>query len=230
MRIVTYNTQGSMGMEGVRSTKRIAEVMRSLSADVVCFQEIHQRLPWSGREDQPAVLSSLLGRNFIFQKNFHVGFGGYGVGMAVRGRADRVQNHLLPSGKEQRGALEVALKNVGGLRAVTVFCTHWGLQEEERLNQAKALADLVNGAGRPVIVCGDLNETASGSAVHALLSATSLRDADAAADRASFPSDNPDVRIDYVLHTSEIQPVNVEVIRSLASDHLPLVVDFEPAP
>ncbi len=91
MRIVTYNTRGSLGMDNRRSTSRIAQVVRALSPEVVCFQEIHRRLPWSGREDQPAVLSQLLGRRFVFQQNLTFGFGGYGLGVAARGTVTAVQ-------------------------------------------------------------------------------------------------------------------------------------------
>src|SRR5579871_1207742 len=103
MRIVTYNTRGSLGMDGSRSTRRIAEVVRALTPDVVCFQEIHRRLPWSGREDQPALLSTLLGRRFVFQSNASFGLGGYGLGIATRGQIAGHAEHLLPSLKEQRG-------------------------------------------------------------------------------------------------------------------------------
>ncbi len=229
MRIVTYNTRGSLGMDNRRSTSRIAQVVRALSPEVVCFQEIHRRLPWSGREDQPAVLSQLLGRRFVFQQNLTFGFGGYGLGVAARGTVTAVQEHLLPSGREQRGALEVRLRDVGDLRAVTVFCTHWGLQAEERKEQAEALASLVNVAQRPVIVCGDLNEGPEGEAVRVLLSATGLQDADAIANRPTFPSDAPNTRIDYVFYSPEMAARNVEVVESLASDHLPLLVDLERA-
>lgn len=229
MRIVTYNTRGSLGMDGQRVTARIAQIVRPLSPDVICFQEIHQRLAWSGREDQPQVLSALLGRPFWFQRNLVFGFGGYGIGIATRGIAVRRIEHLLPSVREQRGALEVRLHGVGGLRKLTVFCTHWGLQEAERQRQAEALAALVKAAPHPVVVCGDLNEGPEGSAVRALIAATGLVDTDAARNRATFVSDSPKIRLDYILHSPELVARRVEVVSSLASDHLPLLADLERA-
>ncbi len=228
MRIVTYNTRGSLGMDNRRSTPRIAEVLRPLSPDIICFQEIHQRLPWSGREDQPEVLSVLLGRPFVFQRNLWFGFGGYGIGIATRSLVAQRAEHLLPSVKEQRGALEVRLRDVGGLRRLTVFCTHWGLQEEERRRQAEALAALVNAAPRPVVVCGDLNEGPDAGAVRLLLASTELLDADAAQNRATFVSNNPKSRIDYILHSPDLRAGHVEVVSGEASDHLPLLADLEP--
>lgn len=229
MRVLTYNTRGSLGMDGRRSTRRIAQVVRALSPDVVCFQEIHQRLPWSGREDQPAVLSRELGRPFLFQRNLTFGFGGYGLGIATRGAVVERDEHLLPSAKEQRGAQEVRLQGIGGLRRLTVFCTHWGLQEEERRQQAEALAALVNAAVRPVVVCGDLNEPPDGLAVRHLMALTDLIDTDATQNRTTFVSDNPTVRIDYIFHSPELAARNVEVIFSLASDHLAVLADLEMA-
>ena len=229
MRIVTYNTRGSLGMDGIRATGRIAEVARTLSPDVVCFQEIHRRLPWSGREDQPAVLESLLKRRFLFQRNLRIGFGGYGIGIATRGSVAGWSEHFLPSKKEQRGALEARLRDVGGLREVTVFCTHWGLDAEERLQQAEALAEKINAAPRPIIFCGDLNEGDDAAAVRHLLAATGLRDADAVLNRPTFVSDNPTDRIDYILTSPELRVNHFEVVFSLASDHLPLLADVERA-
>ena len=49
MRIVTYNTRGSLGMDDVRSTPRIAETLRPLSADVICFQEDLPAYPAAAR-------------------------------------------------------------------------------------------------------------------------------------------------------------------------------------
>ena len=229
MRVVTYNTQGSLGMDGVRSTARIADALRPLSAEVVCFQEIYQRLPPVTTEDQPALLSSLLNRRFVFQRCLDFAFGGYGIGIAAQSGHLESYEHMLPAFKEQRGALEVRLRDIGGLHSVTIFCTHWGLHPDERLLQAEKLAGAVKAAPRPIIVCGDLNEEAGGAAVQLLLERTGLVDSDAAQNRATFVSENPTVRIDYILHSEELRVTHCEVVSSMASDHLPFLADLEVA-
>ncbi len=214
-------------MDNVRSTPRIADVVRSLTPDIVCFQEIHRKLAWSAREDQPAKLKHLLNRQFDFQSNVRFGLGQYGIGIAHRSIVAQVRNHFLPGDKEQRGAIELTLR-VGGLPGVvTVYCTHWGLDEEERLSQAHALAEIINRVSTPVIVCGDLNEPSTGSAVRALLRETGLMDADADLNRPTFTSDAPTVRIDYCFYSCHFNLKNVEVVKTLASDHLPLLVDLD---
>jgi len=216
-------------MDGVRSTRRIADTVRALMPDIVCFQEIHRRLPWSGREDQPEALETLLGRPFVFQRNVRFGRGGYGIGIAARGSIVERREHLLPGDKEQRGALELRLRNVAGLRQLTVFCTHWGLDEEERRLQAEALIPIIKQAPRPVVFCGDLNEAANCGAVSLLISRAGLADSDARLNRPTFTSGAPNVRIDYCLYSQDLHAIRVDVVSSQASDHLPLCVDLEMA-
>jgi endonuclease/exonuclease/phosphatase family metal-dependent hydrolase len=38
-------------MDGQRSAERIADVVLAQNADIVCLQEVHQRLPQSGFVD-----------------------------------------------------------------------------------------------------------------------------------------------------------------------------------
>ena len=224
MRIITYNTQGSLGVDGVRSTQRIAETLRPLSADVICFQEIYERIP-PPLEDQPARLGALLNRRFTFQRCLDLAFGGYGNGIAAQVTGESF-HHLLPSRKEQRGAIELRLRHVGGLASMTVFCTHWGLAENERQLQAEALANLVLAAPRPIVVCGDLNETPNGEAVRDLLNRTGLTDSGAALNIPTFNSTNPSLRIDYILHSPDLRVASFEVINSEASDHRPVMADL----
>lgn len=214
-------------MDGVRSTRRIAETLRPLSPDIICFQEIYERIP-PALEDQPARLAELLNRRFNFQRCLDFAFGGYGNGIAapVLGQCFR---HILPSGREQRGALELRVRGVGGVHALTVFCTHWGLEAGERMLQAEALANLANAAPRPLVIAGDLNETPDGAAVQDLMKRAGLIDAGRDNNAPTFASINPSVRIDYILHSPDLRAASFEVISSQASDHLPVLADLVPS-
>ena len=122
------------------------------------------------------------------------------------------------------------MRDVGELKKVTVLCTHWGLDENERLQQAEALAGIIARAPRPLVLCGDLNEQPNCSAVKLLISRTGLIDADAEANRPTFIAGSPTQRIDYCLYSSDLRTEQVEVGSSLASDHLPLCVDLSTCP
>ncbi len=216
-----YNPQG---MDGGWSTERIADVVLEQAPDIICLQEVHQRLPQSRFVDQPGRLQKALGLPVVFQANLRLGVGGYGLALVSRYPVNTVQNHLLPSVREQRGALQVSLTTPEGL--LTVFCTHWGLNGAERERQGARLAELVGDAPDPVLVCGDFNENFDAPGLSLLRSRTGLQDADADRKRLTYPADTPEARIDYVLYSPGLPFRDVFPVTTLASDHLPLVADF----
>ncbi len=224
MRVMTYNIRGGWGMDGQWSTERIAEVVLEQDPDILCLQEVHQRLPQSRFVDQPGRLQKALGLPVVFQANLRLGVGAYGLALVSRYPVNLVQNHLLPSAREQRGALEVNLTTPMGL--LTVFCTHWGLNGAERERQGAHLAKLVADAVGPVLVCGDFNEGPKAAGISALRARADLADADADLNRLTYPADTPAARIDYVLYSPELMLRAITPINSQASDHLPLVADF----
>ena len=227
MRVMTYNIRGGLGMDGRRSAEHIAEVVAAQDADIVCLQEVHQRLPQSGFTDQPGQFEKFLGLPVTFQANLRIGPGGYGLAVVSRYPVGTVQNHLLPSVREQRGVLEMRLDTPSG--PLSLFCTHFGLNGEERVKQALRLAELVTDTAHPVIVCGDFNERADAPAVRLLLDRTGLKDADAALDRWTYPVSALEARIDYLFYSASLVCKSVTVIETEASDHLPIVGEFEQA-
>ncbi|MDW8207997.1 MAG: endonuclease/exonuclease/phosphatase family protein [Chloroherpetonaceae bacterium] len=229
IRIVTYNLRGGLGMDGVRSLSRIAQVLRPLAADIICLQELHCCTWNAGRENQPNRLARSLARHMLFQATRRYPLGGtYGIGIAVRHTVEAVREHALPGDTEPRGALEVRLRNLNGLRRLTVFCTHWGLTPAGRAQQASVLAQIAREAPRPLLIAGDFNAPPDDPAVRHLRECVNLQDADAQQNRPTFVADRPTVRIDLILHSNDLMPAHVEVIPTQASDHLPVMADLRP--
>ncbi len=224
MRIVTYNIRGGLGMDGRRETARIADFVRTLAPDIVCFQEVHQRLPWSGWTNQPRILARRLGMRFVFQPCIWLPWGGYGLGIATRFPVRRVKRFRLKSAREPRGALCVQVETPHG--PLSVFCTHWGLDTNERTLQARQMAGWVRAISHPVVVCGDLNDLPSASYIQSFVREACLRDAGQEENAPTYPSDAPRARIDVVLHPAVWSASRVFTAASLLSDHLPLVADL----
>ncbi len=224
MRILSYNIRGGLGMDGRRETARIADFVHTLGVDIACFQEVHQRLPWSGWINQPRVLSKRLGMRFVFQANVRLPWGGYGLGLATCLPIQSVTRHRLQSRREPRGALCVQVATPHG--PLSVFCTHWGLDENERAVQAAQMAGLVRALPHPVVVCGDLNDVPQAADIQSFVRETGLRDAGQAQNAPTYPADNPRARIDVVLHADKWSAGRVFTTPSLLSDHLPLVADL----
>lgn len=225
MRIITYNIRGGLGMDGRRDTARLAEFVHAFAPDIVCFQEVHRRLPWSGWINQPRILSRQLGMPFVFQACVRLPWGGYGVGIATRLPILAVTRHCLLSRKEPRGALRVEVATPHG--PLSVFCTHWGLDAAERAAQAAQMTGWIRAVSHPSVVCGDLNDLPEAGYVQEFLRETGLRDSGLTPNLPTYPSDAPKSRIDVVLHTAQWRVSHVFVPSSLLSDHLPLVVDMD---
>jgi len=235
MRLLTWNIRGGLGMDGVRSLRRIADVIRAASPDVVCLQEVHRRLPWSGLEDQPRLLAEMTGLQALFQSNFRVGFGGFGNAVlsglpVVSFRLHRLPNRLerrRPAMRfERRGALHTVVQAPWG--PVGVLCTHWSLVQADRLESAVWMLEALRSCPPAAVLAGDLNADWDSPEVSRLREAGLV---DAGGDLAgpTYPARPPIHRLDYVLHTPRLRCVGQETLGSDASDHLPVLAVLEPA-
>ncbi len=223
MNILTYNIRGTRGIDDIPSVERIADTIRSSQADIVCLQEVEQWDAGVGFGDQPAELARLLEMHAEFHGILPLPHYRYGIAILTRYPVLQSDRYLLPSVGEQRGMIRVQLSSEQG--DLSVFCTHWGLNGEERIKQAGETAAAINATAGPKILCGDLNETADHAAVSTLISLTGVCDLAMEAGHAefTFPSDTPDCRIDYMLASRELTASKLTVVNSQASDHRPVL-------
>jgi endonuclease/exonuclease/phosphatase family metal-dependent hydrolase len=224
MRLLSYNIRGGLGMDNRRSIARIARVIREHTPDVVCLQEVHRRLPFSGLSDQPRLLRRHTGYDLAFLPSLRIGAGGYGNCVLSRQPILSRKLHLLPSRREQRGAIEVEIP--AGEAALTLFCTHFGLDREERVTQARRLDEIAGSARQPCLLVGDLNEGPDGPALRFLMAA-GWRHALPPVE-PTFPSVGPRSRIDYILLGPGVRCERGWVGASEASDHLPIGAEVFP--
>jgi len=238
-RIVTYNVRRCVGLDRGQSPQRIARVLRELRPDVVAIQEIESRPSRSGRGDQVAALANELGMASYFFPPIAIGGYRYGDALFTARPSRLVKAARLPrAGKlEPRGAIWIAVEVDG--TEIQVINTHLGLGGRERVEQAKALLgpDWLDhpDCRAPAILVGDLNATPS-SRCYRKLSESRLRDAQTIGSekpRGTFPTRLPVLRIDHVFVSPDLRVVSTLVSRSplarIASDHLPLAVEFEVA-
>ena len=237
-RLITYNVHRCLGVDGRLSPERIAEVIAPSRPDIVCLQELDVRRSRTGGVDQAHAVAHALGMHMLFHPALRVMEEEYGDAILTTRPAKLVKAGALPAvmrrfGREPRGALWACVQ-IGGAE-LQVINTHLGLRGQERLTQVETLLGpewLGHPACRdPVIIAGDLNAIPRSRAYGRL--AARLRDAQAFAPhrpQATFPSRMPVLRIDHVFVSRSIEVTRAECLRTplarVASDHLPLVVDF----
>jgi endonuclease/exonuclease/phosphatase family metal-dependent hydrolase len=237
-RVMSYNIQHGRGLDGVVDLDRIAAVIKEHRADIVALQEVDRGVERTDRRDLPSELAALTGMRAVFYKNHPHQGGEYGNAILTRfPYRDAANTHLPMVGSaEQRGVLELVVTIHG--RDLLFMNTHL----DHRPDDAERLASITEisrrleanqqGPGLPVIFAGDFNAV-PGSPTHRRMAEWLIDTWLVAGDGpgATIPVRNPQRRIDYIWSSkdSPFKPVRAWVPYTEASDHLPVVVEFDDA-
>ena len=84
LRVLTYNIHHGEGVDGKFDLRRIAEVIKSASPDLLALQEVDQGTARASGVDQPAELARLTGMEVVFGRNIEFEGGGYGTALLSR--------------------------------------------------------------------------------------------------------------------------------------------------
>jgi endonuclease/exonuclease/phosphatase family metal-dependent hydrolase len=236
VRVATYNIHKCRGLDGRVRPERIARVLSDLDADLIALQEV-VCLDGNRREDHQAqYFAEALGYHVELGENRRHKGGAYGNVLLSRFPVVRTRNYdLSVPGRERRGCLraDIRLDDGGWLH---VFNLHLGTSYFERRKQARTLfqREILTGeelSGSKVVL-GDFNEWTKGLASRLLHSHFHRADPRASTRRAkSYPGVLPVLQLDHIYLDRSLRLHGVTVHRSrpalLASDHLPLVAEFD---
>ena len=235
-RILTYNVHRCVGTDRRLDVGRVADVIASLEPDIVALQELDVGRARTGGVDQAHEIARRLDMAFHFHAALKVEEELYGDAILTCLPERLVKVGPLPvlSRLEPRGALWVAIE-VDGVE-LQVINTHLGLVPQEQQAQAAALAGhgwlRHEACQAPTILLGYFNATAA-SVVHRTLTGR-LRDARKLSvlrrPTSTFPSRMPFLRIDHLFVSEGVDVLDLDApytaATRVASDHLPLVMDF----
>jgi len=231
--VMTYNIHHGEGLDGKVDLARIVELIKKECADIVALQEVDKGVRRTAQRDMPAELAALTGMTCVFSNNFPYQGGEYGNAVLTRFPIKSWTNHhyrmLRPN--EQRGILQLVLDVHG--RELVVMNTHIDSRPDdaERWLNVGEIEMLTKAHGAPpVILCGDFNNLPTGRVYQRLRE--TFHDTWARmgqGDGFSFPASGPNRRIDYLWfnHAEALTPRKIWLPASEASDHLPLVAEFE---
>jgi endonuclease/exonuclease/phosphatase family metal-dependent hydrolase len=222
MRIASYNIRKAVGLDWRRDPHRIVDVIGEIDADIVLLQEADKRLG-----ERPGVLP--LGR-LEAEQGYVLGTLGSGSSHGWHGNAilyrpsrmsrpqtDRIN---LPA-REPRGAISARFND----ERLAVIGAHLALTSGVRRRQIQSLCAQADHFGVPTIIGGDFNHwshslPAGGHEVVTPGLSFHARRQIAALDR--FILCGPVTATDAFVHSS--------MTARRASDHLPVVLDFDLAP
>jgi endonuclease/exonuclease/phosphatase family metal-dependent hydrolase len=247
VRLVTFNTHHGVGEDQRHDLPRLAKLLHSVDADVICLQEVDRYYGDRSEDvDQALLLSRALDMQLAWGPAIDEPRPGGGpdreYGNALLSRLPILVSdvHRLPGRGEPRSALRTMLELDGGTLWVTATHLSTG-NPERRAAQLAALADLHTDAMAAGVLVGDFNTTPDAPELAVLRERftdawESAPDLD---DQASwrfwrgdgggtFPAHAPRKRIDQVWVSAGVTVAAARVLDAEgASDHLPLVVDLE---
>lgn len=231
VRVVSYNIlAGDRGLDG------LVETMKATRADLIGLQEVDKGVRRSRKVDQPVALGKALGMRPAFAPHFDFQGGEYGV--ALLSRWPIVKSERVKVEGSRLSLLDAIVKApFGELRVVVVhFSTAFAAKTDEevaektrqRKLEAEAALALIVDEKRPALIIGDMNNV-EGSDTYQVFSGA-LQDSCKLKGGApnTFSSDHPIRRIDYVWASSAFDVKSCETPQSVASDHLPLLVELSP--
>jgi endonuclease/exonuclease/phosphatase family metal-dependent hydrolase len=230
-KVLSYNIHYGLGTDGVNDLERIAQVILRSEADIVGLQEI-------GNKAMADKLGELTGMQAVFGRSKE-NDSGYGDAILCSHPFEWVGNEWIPSASSSRYqamAVDIDLSEMHGEGAtVRLINTHFDWLDSIGSQEARlATVDVIERAFRegsdlPMILTGDLNALPDSPPL-AKLADRGWTQGDPETELLTWEATNPDRQIDYVLvaPARAWRIVNIEVMdEPLASDHLPIVMEFE---
>ena len=232
VRILTFNILHGATTKGDFNLDIIAQVIIDADPDLVALQEVDYRTNRAKKFDLATELGWRAKMVPIFARAMDYDSGEYGEGILSKFTFLRSRNVALPftPGNEPRAALEIVTILPSG-DTIAFIGTHLDhlRNEKDRVAQVNKINEVFSKNIYPSILAGDLNAKPGSTPINILEKVWSAS-YNIQNPTPTFPSDNPQIKIDYVMFYPENRwrIVETEVIRNqVASDHCAYLVTLE---
>jgi len=231
VRLLDWNIHGAVDGDGQVDLAKVAEVIERADPDVVVLQEVGRGWPITGQADDAEWLARRLGMHAAWASAADDQFGNLILSRTPMSAQEMVR---LPYGEgpQHRTALRVEV-SLEGEHQLAVIGTHLqhGEAASTREQQIEAVLDFWGGDPQAV-VAGDLNvqPTEDNVALFEAAGLVSVQDevGDPAASTARDPLFAGD-RVDWIWRAEDVAALELEILDSNASDHLPILATLTPA-
>ena len=225
MKIMSFNTQHCLNyIEKKIDFEIMADAIKKCGADIVGLNEMRGKGPDEEYENQAEILSGLSGLSYgYFAKAIDIkGVNPYGNAFLSKIPIISAETIPVPEPNprtgdkyyEKRCLLKAKLE--GG---ITVLVIHFGLNTDEQENAVKTIIE--NLEEEKCILMGDFNMNPDNEILKPIRER--MKDtADLFGEPLfSFPSDNPNSKIDYIFVSPDIEVISADIPAIVASDHRP---------
>ncbi len=244
LRVLSYNMHRAIGVDRLFRPERIAKVINHHQADIVLLQEVDVGVPRSRNLDLAKEMAEAAGYPHLATGlNVKLFKGKYGNATLSKFPITRSRNINLTVGKRKaRGCLHTTIEinnSIDFAQNVDVFNLHLGLSPQERVRQVGLLIHSTEftslAPDTPCLVGGDLNDWRTRLAPIF----TDILNFECASNHSSgyhnpyltYPSFSPTGGLDKIFYRGPMELIRRKRcwmgITRLASDHLPVIAEFE---
>ncbi len=230
IKVLTFNILHGATMNGDGNLDVIAQVILDLNPDLVALQEVDVRTGRVGGRDLATDLGQRTRLHPLFARAMVFDGGEYGVGILSRYSFQSTRARALPftGENEPRAALEAVVELPCG-QLLAFIATHLdNASAEDRAAQARMVNQEFGKGTLPRLLAGDFNATPESEAITILKEAWTPTDGIDAPP--TFPSNKPEIKIDYVFFAPQDRWVVKEtqvIENTVASDHFALLATLE---
>jgi len=232
VKVLSFNILHGATTRGDFNLDAIASVIKKANPDFVALQEVDFKTNRAKKYDLVTELGWRVKMAPLFGRAMYYDGGEYGEGVLSKYTFIQTRNVPLPysPGNEPRAALEVicVLRTGDTIAFIGTHLDHLK-DEKDRIAQAKKINEVFSRNSHPTILAGDLNARPGSEPINILEKVwSSSYDKDN--PQPTFPSDDPRVKIDYVMFypRNSWKVLERKVIQdSIASDHCAYLVTIK---
>ena len=235
MKVMTFNIQHALDYKNqIINTGLFADAIAKHNIDFCGLNEVRGEGPVEDYTDQTNTIGDALGFYRYFGEAIKVrGTSPYGNAVVSNIPFKSVETIKIPDPDisnetnrdgepvryESRCIIKAVIEKRG--KDICILVTHFGLAKSERINAVDKLCEIIDSTDLPLILMGDFNTEPDEELLTPLFSR--LKSVDTYEN--TFPSYNPQIKIDYILYR-ELECGYSETINEIYADHLPIVAEF----
>lgn len=232
---MTFNIQHGLDYKkGIINTDLFVNAIKTHSVDFCGLNEVRGEGPVDGYTDQTNSIADGLSFYRYFGEAIKVeGTSPYGNAIVSRYPFKSVETIHIPDPEIQyeldrdgdpvhyesrciiKSIIEINEKDI------CFLVTHFGLAESERRNAVKTLCNIIDDMDLPIILMGDFNTEPDDEILTPLFRRLNITDT----SEPTFPSYNPEIKIDYIFYKG-LECKGSETVKEIYADHLPITAEF----
>ena len=232
VKILSFNILHGETTKGDFDFDAIAKVIIDTDPDLVALHEVDFKTNRAKNYDLATELGWRVKMAPIFGRAMYYDGGEYGEAILSKYTFLNFRNVALPHspGNEPRVAIEITTVISSG-DTIAFVGTHLDhlRDEKDRVDQVKKINEVFSINKYPTILAGDLNAKPKSNPINILEEIWGVS-YDKTNPKPTFPSDNPEIKIDYVIFypKNKWKVIETQVIQdSIASDHCAYLVILE---